>query len=156
VPLAASSSTAERLCYTLARPPVLGMTRSRISVSRRHSSVTHQTPAASLRHLTTVCSWLSSALTQPSLFLSDDKTSLNCLVSTVCSRTDNLVIVSLKARTSLVIQPHLASGCHGSVLRYNTSSKRKISHHIIFNSLSKMLHILRRMLRVIRSTCQQC
>ena len=103
--MAASSNTAERLCYMLASTPVSGMTRPRISGSRRHFSGHHQTPAASLRHLTSACNRLCSAPTKLSLCLLDAESSLNCLVSTAWS--DHLVIVSLKAHIFIVTQPHL-------------------------------------------------
>ena len=111
--MAALNSTAKCLCYTLTSPPVSGMTRPKISASRKYTSGLHKTPAASLRHFTIACSRLSSALTKPLSYLSEAAdSSLNCRMSTAWSRTDHLVIVSLKAHTSIVTQPHLAaSGC---------------------------------------------
>jgi len=63
---------------------------------------------SNVRLLTIACSWLSLALTKPSLYLSDAESSLNCLVKTAWSTTGHLVVVSLKAHTSIVTQPHLA------------------------------------------------
>ena len=60
---------------------------------------------------TIACSRLSSAPTQLLLCLLAAEPSLNCPVNTAWSRTDHLVIVSLKVRTSIVTPPHLASGC---------------------------------------------
>jgi len=134
VPLAVLSSTAERqspmqdrvegaigcikqhsrtslLLGMLASPPVSGMTRQRISGSRRYFSGGHQMPAESLRHLTTACSRLFLALTKLLPYILDVEASPICLVSTAWSRTDRLVIVSLKAHTSIVTQPDLSSGC---------------------------------------------
>jgi len=74
-------------------PPVSGMTRPKISASRKYTFGLPQTPAASSRHLTIACSQLSSALTTRLPYLSDAESSLNCLVSTAWSRTDHLVIV---------------------------------------------------------------
>jgi len=86
---------------------------------KKHSSGHLQTPAASLRRLTTACSRLFPALTELSLYLLDAKSSLYCLVSTVWSRLGHLVIVLLKARTCTVTQLHLASGCSAS--HYNAT-----------------------------------
>ena len=87
------------------------MTRPKVSASRKCTSELHQTPAASLRHFTITCSWLSSALTNPLPYLSEAESLLNYLVSTVWSRTDSFLIDSLKEHTSVVTQTHIASGC---------------------------------------------
>ena len=131
---AIGSSTAERLCYTLTSPPVSGMTWPWISASRKYTSGLHQTPAASLRHLTAVCSRLFSALKKPLQYLSEADSSQNCLVSTAWSRTDHLVIVSFKAHwhTSTVTQSHLASGCSASPS--NARSKCKVWSPILSTS----------------------
>ena len=139
--MAVPNSTAERLCYTLTSPPISWMTQPKVSASRKYTSDLHQTPAASSRHRTIACSQLSSALTTRLPYLSDAESSLICLVSTTWSKTDRLVIVSLKARTSIVTQPHLASEC--SALHFNARSHCKISSYNFFNSLPKTHHVLR-------------
>ena len=158
---AALNSTPECLCYTLTSPPVSGMTRPKISTSRKYTYGLHQTPEASLRHLTIACSRLSSALTKPLPYLSEAKSSLNCLMSTTWSRMDHVVIVSLKARTSIVTQPHLASGCSASPS--NARSKCKISSHILFNSKTRHVDpsclqrpVMSKTRHVLRTTRQQC
>jgi len=127
VQLAASSSTAKRLCYTLVSPPVSGTTRPRIFASRKYTSGLHQTPTASLRDLTIAYSRLSSALTNPLPYLSEAQSSLNCLESTAWSRTDHLEIVSLKVHTSIVTQLNLASGCSASTPTQDQSARFQVT-----------------------------
>jgi len=138
---AASNSTAERLCCTLISPPVSGMTRPKISTSRKSTVGLHKTLTASFRHPTITCSRLSSAPTKQLPCLSAAESLLNCLESTVWSRTDHLVIVSLKVHISIATLPHLASGCSASPS--NARSRSKISSPILPNSVSKTRHVLR-------------
>ena len=87
------------------------------------------------------CSRLSSAFTKPLPYLSEAQLSLNCLVSTVWSRTDHLVIILLTENTSIVTQPHLASGCSASTSNARSKCKPEISNHILFNFFSKIRHV---------------
>ena len=135
--MAASNSTAERRCYTQTSQLVSGMTRPKISVSRKSTFGLQQILAASFRHPTIACSRLSSAPTKQLPYLSAAESLLNCLESTAWSRTDHLVIVSLKVRISIVTLPHLASECSAS------PSNARLSNRISSPILSNSCHVLR-------------
>ena len=76
-----------------------------------------------------------SAPTKQLPYLSAAESLLNCLET----RTDYLVIVSLKVRISVVTLPHLASGCLASTS--NARLRYKILSPILY-SLSKTRHVL--------------
>jgi len=97
--------------------------------------------AASFRHPTIAYNRLSSAPTKLLPYLSAAESLFNYLESTAWSRTDHLVIVSLKVRISIVTLPHLSSGCSASPS--NARLRYKISSPILSNSLSKTRHVLR-------------
>ena len=109
---------------------------------------------ASFRHPTIACSRLSSAPKKQLPYLSVPESFRNCLENTAWSRTDPLVIVSLKVRISIVTLLHLASGCSASPC--NARLRYKISSPILANSLSKTRHVLRAICQQVCKKCLKC